>query len=547
MLKNIRVMTILSASLLLLAICFLAAMGYSSYSLRSSNASLAQTKQEIHVILDIADSINHLRTTRVKLEEVNQLLESGADQIKIDAALEDARIPYEKSVAAMQRYQALTKSEAEKPLAAEFLQHHTHYLEEGIDPLFQALSRGDTVLYDQISQSITPELDHKFEQSLDALIIARSKESAAVEASAQAKEKLTYGMLGLIACLIAAIILGIRLMLKRVITRPLTEAIVHLGHIAKGDLSQPIAAHGKNEIGQLFAGLSDMQDGLSRTVTTIRDSSSTVYLRSKEISSGNTDLSSRTEEQAASLEETAASMEQLTATVRQNASNASQASQLAMTASRTATRGGEEVSIMVETMHEIDQSSRKIVDIIAVIDGIAFQTNLLALNASVEAARAGEQGRGFAVVASEVRDLASRSAQAAKEIKQLIDDAGNKVAVGTEVVERTRATMSEAVASVKRVNDILEEIAMASKEQTSGIEQVNLAVTQMDQVTQNNAALVEQSAAAADDLQAQAEVLNDTVAAFKLTQKGTRPRASSHLEAMDYSDDISSTLRLDAV
>ena len=298
--------------------------------------------------------------------------------------------------------------------------------------------------------------------------------------------------------------------------QPLQEAGHHFDRIAGGDLTARIEARNTNEIGLLFAALKRMQESLTRTVSAVRRGVDEINVGSHEIAAGNTDLSSRTEQQAASLEETAASMEQLASTVKQNADNARQANQLAASASDVAERGGSAVSEVVTTMHGISASSRKISEIVSVIDGIAFQTNILALNAAVEAARAGEQGKGFAVVAGEVRSLAQRSAQAAKEIKGLIEDSVGKVGAGSQQVERAGATMQEIVASVKRVTDIMGEISAASEEQSSGIDQVNRAVSQMDEVTQQNAALVEEAAAAAGSLQEQAQRLAEAVAVFKI-------------------------------
>ena len=320
-------------------------------------------------------------------------------------------------------------------------------------------------------------------------------------------------------------------LLTRSITRPLAVAVGLAQQVAAGDLTAEISVASRCEVGALTAALKAMTDNLRDTVSAVRAGTETIVTASQEIAAGNLDLSSRTEQQASSLEETASSMEELTGTVRQNADNARQANVLAMNASQIASHGGEVVSQVVATMASINESSKKIGDIIAVIDGIAFQTNILALNAAVEAARAGEQGRGFAVVASEVRNLAQRSAAAAKEIRGLITDSVAKVDAGGRLVDDAGATMQEIVQGITRVTDIMSEIASASAEQTVGIEQVNEAITQMDSVTQQNAALVEEAAAAATSLQEQAGALEQLVSVFKVGTAGTaraaRPAAAS--------------------
>ena len=319
------------------------------------------------------------------------------------------------------------------------------------------------------------------------------------------------------ACIALAMLLAV--WVSRLIARPLEQALSVAQRVAGGDLTTHIEPSGEDETGQLLVALKSMNDSLVGIVGQVRMGTQTITTASTEIASGNLDLSSRTEEQASSLEETASAMEELTSTVKQNADNARQANQLAVSASEVATQGGDVVNQVVDTMGNINASSRKIADIIGVIDGIAFQTNILALNAAVEAARAGDQGRGFAVVASEVRSLAQRSAGAAKEIKELIEGSVAQVDMGSKLVERAGITMSEVVQSVRRVTDIVGEISSASQEQSEGIEQVNLAIAQMDEVTQQNAALVEEAAAAAQSLQEQAETLTQTVGFFKLEQQ----------------------------
>src|SRR5450756_909598 len=376
----------------------------------------------------------------------------------------------------------------------------------------------------------------------ELLAIAKEeeKETSQSISSTAASSKRETNIIGVLAALLSALFAWLT---AASITRPLREAVGVADAVAKGDLSQRIEVTTKDEVGQLLQALKDMNANLAGIVSEVRNTTETITTASKEIAAGNSDLSQRTEQQASSLEETASSMEELTSTVKQNAENAKHANQLAANASDIAVKGGQAVSEVVQTMASISTSSKKIGDIISVIEGIAFQTNILALNAAVEAARAGEQGRGFAVVAAEVRNLAQRSAAAAKEIKTLIGDSVDKVEEGSKQVAQAGKTRAEIVDSVKRVTDIMAEITAASQEQSSGIEQVNQAITQMDQVTQQNAALVEQASAAAESMQEQAQNLTQAVAVFKLAQgderilapvKAEKPVASvTHLPARD--------------
>jgi len=361
---------------------------------------------------------------------------------------------------------------------------------------------------------------------LAALKAFTEKQEALLDAAAaDIQQQYKSGRMLLIMLGLAAIAMGIfaAWWITRTITRPINAAVKVAETVSSGDLTSDIQVNSKDETGQLMHALRTMNSNLVNIVGQVRNGTDLMATASSEIAAGNQDLSSRTEEQASSLEETASSMEELTSTVRFNAENARQANALAISASEIASRGGSVVGQVVDTMGSINDSSRKIVDIISVIDGIAFQTNILALNAAVEAARAGEQGRGFAVVASEVRNLAQRSASAAKDIKGLIDDSVQKVALGSELVDKAGQTMDEIVQSISRVTQIMTQISNASEEQSIGIAQVNDAITQMDQVTQQNAALVEQAAAAAESMQEQSAKLADVVSVFKLDAASMPP------------------------
>ncbi len=415
----------------------------------------------------------------------------------------------------MTAYEALISEPEEKRVYAEFQKTLDDYL--GVSRKMIALS-----LEDQNAQAATllrgdsSKLFRAAFEQLDTLIKindegATSSDTAADQVYATARNTI----LTLLALLVA-VGMALAVYVARGVATPLEEAVGIASRVAQGDLSALIVSSTRDETGQLMDSLRSMNDSLLKVVGEVRQGTDTIATASAEIASGNLDLSRRTEGQASSLEETASAMEELTSTVQQNADNARQANQLAQSASGIATDGGKVVSEVIATMDAISASSRKIVDIISVIDGIAFQTNILALNAAVEAARAGEQGRGFAVVATEVRNLAQRSAAAAREIKTLIDDSVLQVDSGTALVQKAGATMAEVVSSVRRVSDVVAEISAASGEQSTGIAEVNRAITQMDEVTQQNAALVEQAAAAAGSMQEQAANLAAVVSVFRL-------------------------------
>jgi methyl-accepting chemotaxis protein-1 (serine sensor receptor) len=415
----------------------------------------------------------------------------------------------------------------EKALVAEVQPAMAAFRNEGLTPAKQALQEGKTEEALAIYKTKISPLAPKFFGPLEKLMelqVAMSKEdiNAATQANTTAT---TIIAVATVAALLLAAVLAV--VITRSVTRPIGEAVVFAQTTAGGDLTARIVHASRDEVGELLDALASMQASLVKVVRNVRDGSEGVATASSEIAEANHDLSARTEQQAGALEQTSASMEELGATVKQNAESARTANQLAMSASTVAIQGGEVVGQVVQTMKGINESSHKIADIISVIDGIAFQTNILALNAAVEAARAGEQGRGFAVVASEVRSLAGRSADAAKEIKQLINASVTRVGQGSLLVDQAGETMTEVVNSIRRVTDIMGEISAASTEQAQGVAQVGEAVTHMDRATQQNAALVEQMAAAASSLKSQAKNLVQIVGIFKLGDAEALPTTAS--------------------
>lgn len=407
----------------------------------------------------------------------------------------------------------------EKGLAEKALGSRKKFVEDGTGPTIAALRAINVHLAMEFLQGPMSELYLVAEKDIDALIKVHEAQAQSDYSAAQFRYATIRNVS--VAATVLGVLFGIFMgvWLIRAILGPLKKSVRVARSVAAGDLTQKIDVRSNDETGQMMQALKEMHASLIATVEKVRAGTHAISLASREIAMGNADLSSRTESQASSLEETASSMEELTSTVKQNADNARQANQLVVSASDVAIRGGNVVGQVVDTMGSIKKSSRKIVDIIGVIDGIAFQTNILALNAAVEAARAGEQGRGFAVVAAEVRNLAQRSAGAAKEIKSLIADSVERVDLGTKLVDEAGKTMAEIVNSVKHVADIMSEIMAASQEQSAGIEEVNRAIVQIDEMTQQNAALVEQAAAAAESMQQQAAALAEAVAVFR-TENG---------------------------
>ena len=489
--------------------------------LSKTNAGLKSVYEDRAVPLEQLATMNFMLQENL-LGIVSMLQNPVPDGIKVESAKIDERIAKISDI--WRTYSSSQLTPQEKQVADKFQVDRSRFVKEGLLPAVVALRDGrvgEVQLKWHEIESLSAPVRVSF-GTLRALQVEGAK--AEYDASVERYDMTQLRM-------IIAIVLGVLLaaaaayFLIRSILRPMRHAIDVANNIAAGDLTTEIKIRSTDEIGQLLGAIKEMSDSLVGIVSRVRSGTDAIATASHQIAAGNLDLSGRTESQASSLEQTAASMEELTGAVRQNADNAHQADQLAATASEVALKSGVVVSQVVETMAAIDISAKKIVDIIGVIDSIAFQTNILALNAAVEAARAGEQGRGFAVVATEVRNLAQRSASAAKEIKALIDDSVQKVGVGNQLVAQAGHTMEQVVVSVRHVTDIMSDITAASQEQSAGIEQVNEAIAQMDEVTQQNAALVEQAAAAAQSLQQQAGALTQVVGMFRLTATATAPKA----------------------
>jgi methyl-accepting chemotaxis protein len=481
-------------------------------SLAKTNASLKTVYEDRVVSLGQLDTVSsnmleiHIRTASMLNADPAGVEQLAAEVLRLRGAADNV----------WQDYMSTYLTDDEKRLAQEFADARKTAAAEGVTPFMVALRAGERdkasrLLHDKIDPSIAKSM-----QAMGALIKLQLEIAKAEYMGSQ--ERYASFRSGAVAAIIVGVLLaaGMGYWLMMAITRPLRRAVTIAEAVAAGDLTQQITVESRDEMGQLTDALKRMNDSLAKIVGGVRVGTETIGVAAAEIAGGNADLSRRTEAQAAALEETASSMEEMTSTVRQNADNARSANGLAEAASNVAVRGGQVVLQVVEKMGAISQSSARIADIIGVIDSIAFQTNILALNAAVEAARAGEQGRGFAVVATEVRNLAHRSAAAAKEIKGLIDDSVVQVGAGSKLVDEAGATMKEVVDSVRRVTDIMSEIMAATVEQNAGIGQINDAVVEMDSTTQQNAALVEQASAAATAMQQQAAQLADAVSVFKL-------------------------------
>ena len=510
--KNLKISTRLSGAFALLVLMLLGVTIAAMTQLAAMRSATAEITDDWLPSVEVVNAID-AQTAELRMIVLTHIMNTDAAEIaKIDKRLMDGRA---KLVELRKQYERLISTPEEKKLYDEFAANWGKYISVN-DGALELSRKNQNDDARAIVEGESLRLYNTSGEYLDKLV---KMNNDGAEQARKASER-TYNQarttLVVVAVLAIALAIAAAVWLIRSITAPLARAVEVADRVSAGDLTATIEVDSRDETGQLLSALQRMQQSLVRTVSVVRQNSESVASASAQIASGNNDLSARTEQQASALEETAASMEELGSTVRQNADNARTANQLAVNASTVATQGGEVVAEVVETMKGINASSNKIADIISVIDGIAFQTNILALNAAVEAARAGEQGRGFAVVATEVRNLAGRSAEAAKEIKSLIMASVERVEQGTLLVDKAGSTMTEVVTAIRRVTDIMGEISAASSEQSAGVGQVGEAVTQMDQATQQNAALVEEMAAAASSLNGQAGELVNAVAVFKL-------------------------------
>ncbi|ULR32390.1 methyl-accepting chemotaxis protein [Dickeya fangzhongdai] len=525
-LKNIAIRTAMLWVLGIFCVLWIAVSVYTMYSFRTMNET-SKTSALLVNNMNLVNTGNDQYFRMVtRLARAIDYRQSGDNQ-KADEQQKSSQAALDLLKSNLEAFKKIDHAGMSPELVDAVIRDWGNLITQGVEPMFQRAADKKFDDYDKFAKDIVPAFSRQFNVSFTNFNKAGS--TMFVDAGNRLETITGVGQNILLAGLIAGLVMLFLTdrYLVACLVRPLNDLRDHFQVIANGRLGKPILDFGNNCVGRLFPLLRDMQGSLANTVSTIRTSADSIYQGVSEIASGNNDLAARTESQAAALEESAASMEQLTSTVKQNAENASHASQLARQASTTASKGGDLVDNVVKTMAEISGSSKKIAEITSVINGIAFQTNILALNAAVEAARAGEQGRGFAVVAGEVRSLAQRSAQAAKEIEHLIAESVRCVDNGSTLVADAGSTMSEIVTAVTNVTDIMAEIATASDEQSKGIAQAGQAITEMDSVTQQNAALVQEASAATRSLEEQAMVLTEAVSVFRLSEEqsaGLPPR-----------------------
>ncbi len=525
MLRNITIRGGLTLVIGIFVAFLLVVIGVAYGALKLTNESLLDTQRSAQSLAALKTSSERLLQVRLALGGYETLFSVGKSN---EGMLEQAHKILADSNKDFARYSAGPFADSDEArLAQSVAQARTALVEQALEPEYKALVDNDFNTFRTIQGETADRYYGTYAKAIDALEDwqdAREQRNADTAATRFSLSLVVFGVIGAVGVAIGLVARGA---LAAAVVKPVDTAIRHFQRIAAGDLTVDVRVRSTNEMGQLLGALAQMREALIGTVARVRGSTQEITLGANQIAAGNADLSSRTSQQAAALQETAASLEQLSAAVRQNTAGAQEASGLAQGALGTVSRGADVVARVNETMNEISSSSHKVEEITGIIEGIAFQTNILALNAAVEAARAGEEGRGFAVVAQEVRSLAQRSGTAAKEIKELIAASVATVGTGARLVEEARHTMGEARDAVARVSHIMGEITAATHEQSDGIEQVNRAVAQIDEVTQRNAALVEEAAASAQSLESQADALREAVSVFHLGD-GAAARAAAH-------------------